>query len=244
MQPLIYDRAVFIKRHILMPLTVFFLMIPILEFTPLEMWLSEHFFDSVTRQWPLKDDWWVQQFLHKGGQKFSKLVGVILLVTALYSSFKGSKLYRYRKALWFLFLASVTGPALVAVLKSQTHIYCPWSLKVFSGDKPYIRLFDAVDNGLKVGHCFPSGHASGGFAFISLYFFFLVVKPRYRFYGLAFGLILGLVYGVAQQMRGAHFLSHDVFALVICWFSSVFWFLLFYYRELKPRGVQAKSSSV
>ncbi len=34
---------------------------------------------------------------------------------------------------------------------------------------------------------------------------------------LGIGLLAGTVFGVAQQLRGAHFLSHDVASLIVCW---------------------------
>ncbi|MCL7421426.1 MAG: hypothetical protein M8364_11040 [Methylobacter sp.] len=61
----------------------------------------------------------------------------------------------------------------------------------------------------------------------------MLVKPDYKFYGLCFGLGLGMVYGIAQQMRGAHFLTHDLFALAVCWFSSFVLFMLFFRKQLQ-----------
>ena len=33
-------------------------------------------------------------------------------------------------------------------------------------------------------------------------------------------LLLGLVFGIGQQLRGAHFVSHDVWTLGLCWFIA------------------------
>ena len=52
---------------------------------------------------------------------------------------------------------------------------------------------------------------------MALYFFFLRVAPRWRYAGLGIGLLAGTVFGLAQQLRGAHFLSHDVASLAVCW---------------------------
>jgi membrane-associated PAP2 superfamily phosphatase len=100
-------------------------------------------------------------------------------------------------------------------------------LALFGGDKSYARLFDDVLSNLKMGHCFPAAHAGSGFTFISLYFSLLVVKPAYKLYGLYFGLALGLVFGAA------HFFIHDVFALAVCWFSSLMLFILFFRKQFK-----------
>jgi len=97
---------------------------------------------------------------------------------------------------------------------------------------PYIHLFDRVDSSLPIGHCFPGGHSGGGFAFVSLYYFFLLTNPKYKFHGLGAGLIIGSVFGLTQEMRGAHFLSHDVFSLLICWTATSILFIIFFYKQL------------
>ena len=40
------------------------------------------------------------------------------------------------------------------------------------------------------------------------------------------GLGTGLVFGVSQQLRGAHFLSHDVATALICWLLSLSLYLI------------------
>ena len=48
--------------------------------------------------------------------------------------------------------------------------------------------------------------------------------------------LIGTVFALGQQARGAHFLSHDLWTLAICWFGSVVLFLL-----MRPyRDAQAK----
>jgi membrane-associated PAP2 superfamily phosphatase len=34
-------------------------------------------------------------------------------------------------------------------------------------------------------------------------------------------LSVGLIFGISQQLRGAHFISHDLWTLAICWFFSL-----------------------
>ncbi len=223
----------FIKIHFIIPFTLFFLALIVLEFTPLDFHISEQFYNSTLQQWPYKDNWLIQTVLHKGGQAFSKIMGVVVLLFLLASIPKKSPLNHYRTPLMYLFFAAITGPIIIAILKSHTHLYCPWDLQIFGGKLPYIRLLDNVPSHSKIGHCFPAGHAGGGYTFISLYFFLLIVKPTYKKHGLYFGLLLGIVYGVAQQMRGAHFLSHDIFSLAICWFASLGWFLILYRKRFR-----------
>ncbi|MBJ7575165.1 hypothetical protein JHB91_08225 [Luteimonas sp. MC1828] len=48
-----------------------------------------------------------------------------------------------------------------------------------------------------------------------------IVAPSGRRTGLAIGVAIGLVFGIDQQLRGAHFLSHDLWSLALCWAVAV-----------------------
>jgi hypothetical protein len=39
--------------------------------------------------------------------------------------------------------------------------------------------------------------------------------------GLALGAVCGLIFGLAQQSRGAHFISHDVWSAFIAWIVAL-----------------------
>ncbi|MFQ3237589.1 MAG: membrane-associated PAP2 superfamily phosphatase [Paraglaciecola sp.] len=67
------------------------------------------------------------------------------------------------------------------------------------GDQACVYLYDVFSAKLDIGHCFPSGHASGGFAMFSLYFAARILFPKYHVghkVNLWFlpGLYLGLVF--------------------------------------------------
>lgn len=190
------------------------------EYSGLDRALATPFYDSVTGTWPLKSNFWTAGVLHNGGKDM--VVYVMVGVLALFLlSFLVKRVRPYRKGAGYLLAGSLLGPAMVGILKSTTRIYTPWDLALFGGDKPYLRLFDAAPPGLPVGRAFPGGHSSGGFAFLSLYFLLSHYRPQWRYYGLAFGLVLGAVFAATQEIRGAHFLSHDLFSLVICWYAAL-----------------------
>jgi membrane-associated PAP2 superfamily phosphatase len=227
------ERVSFIKNHFILPLIVLAVLALCLEFTQLDVWLASHFYNAELRLWPYRDNWLTQTVLHKGGRYCVYAIGVGVLLFWLASWRSKSTLYGYRRFVTFFLLSSLSGPLIITYLKSHTHIYCPWDLTIFGGSKPHIRLFDSVDNNLSIGHCFPSGHSGLGFTFVSLYFFFLMVKPEYKVYGLSAGLVTGFIFGINQEIRGAHFFSHDVFALAVCWFSSLLLFMIFFRKQLK-----------
>lgn len=207
------------------------------EYSGLDLFLARLFFDPATQTWPLKSNFITAGVLHKGGRDLVLYIMIgVLLVFVL--SFLIKKMRPYRKGAGYLLAGSLLGPAIVALLKSSTHIYTPWSLELFGGDKPYIRLFDAAPDGLPIGEAFPGGHSSGGFAFLSLFFLLTVYRPRYRYYGLAAGLLLGSIFAIAQELRGAHFLSHDLFSLVICWYSALIVYGVMFWRDIPERHTE------
>jgi membrane-associated PAP2 superfamily phosphatase len=231
--PVVLKRKTFIINHFVLPGVLLGILFAGLEWSGFDVWLSGHFYDADIKLWPFKDDWLIQKVLHKGGRLVFFALAACMLLLYLWSWRAKSALRNYRRALLFLFLASIAGPIIILVLKNHTHIYCPWDLHLFNGAKPYIRFSDAITAAMPVGHCFPAAHAGSGYTFISLYFFFLIAQPRYRYWGLLFGLTLGGFYGFTQQMRGAHFLSHDVMAFLICWYASASLFVVFFAKQVR-----------
>lgn len=91
-------------------------------------------------------------------------------------------------------------------------------------------------------HVFPAGHASAGCAWVSLYFFALLLSPSWRWWGLALGLVAGGVFGVTQQLRGAHFLSHVLWALATCRVLALAVYLCFRRWGIGPGALSAGPS--
>ena len=200
------------------------------EYSGFDLWWVSHFYDYYQKSWPFRGHWLFDTVIHTGGRNFIKGVAVLWLIF-FFLTFFLQCLTRYRKIMIYFLIATAAGPLIVGAMKSLTHIYTPWDLELFSGNQPYFRLFDPVPIGAPVGDAFPSGHASGGFAFFSLYFLMLNLRSPHRVYGLLFGLCTGLIFGIGQQVRGAHFPSHDLFSMVICWYAALVVYLIFYPKE-------------
>ena len=64
--------------------------------------------------------------------------------------------------------------------------------------------------------CFPAAHASVGFTLISIYFYCRFHCPKYKYPAFILALTIGFIFGFAQQVRGAHFISHTLWSLIIC----------------------------
>ncbi len=178
-------------------------------------------------RWALKDAFATQQLLHRGGHDASLLAWCVVFAAWVWS-LHGERRREWRKPLGYLVLATLAGTLLVAWIKSWSNMDCPWDLLRYGGERPFVGLFDTRPLGLGRARCFPAAHASAGYAWLSLYFFLGVVRPRWRWFGLLAGLTSGLVFGVAQQLRGAHFLSHDLWTLAICWVVALALFRMFW----------------
>lgn len=192
----------------------------ICQYTGIDEGLIRPFYNASTQDWHFDGNWWIAGLIHKGGRD---LIAVLLssLLIAIVASFYRKTLAPYRRDMTYLLVAALSGILIVAILKSTTHIYIPSELTAFGGTMPHIRLFDSVPPGLPIGHAFPAGHSSGAFALIGAYFLFTVRGSRWRFPALGACLALGFTFGVAQQIRGKHFFSHDLFSLAICWTAAL-----------------------
>lgn len=200
------------------------------QYSGIDIWFEHFFYDEKHHTWPYDHNWFASHVIHRGGQFVMMLYAKGLVIFAICTLFI-KKLRTYRKAAWYLVLASLTGVAIIGKLKEITHIYSPWDLLVFDGKYPHIRLFDTVTSSAPVGYAFPAGHAGGGFALLSFYFLFREKEHPFRYYFLAAALGVGLIFGLAQDIRGAHMLSHDLFSFALCWLGCMGWYLLFFTKS-------------
>lgn len=181
-----------------------------------DLWLADRVYAWQGHAWALRDARVTQQLIHLGGRDLSALAWLAVLAAWVVALGRAG-LAPLRRPLLYLLIATALSTLLVAWIKSWSNIDCPWDLARYGGTRPYIGLFQLRPAGLERGVCFPAGHAGAGYAWLALYFFLLVVKPRLRWFGLGVGLGAGLLFGISQQLRGAHFLSHDMAAAAICW---------------------------
>jgi len=214
---------------VLFPLFLLFFAL-IFEYSGFDVWWVSHFYDAQSQIWLYRHHWFFDTTVHSGGQLLDKFFALIWLIVFIYINLN-KNFTKHRKISLVFLCASAAGPILVGIGKNITHIHTPWDLQLFNGTQPYIRLLDSIPSDAPIGYAFPAGHASGGYCFLSLYFVLFYFRSPYRIVGLIFGLFLGAVFGVGQQIRGAHFPSHDLFTLAICWYAAMAVYLLCYPQE-------------
>lgn len=160
-----------------------------------------------------RDAWWTSRLLHDGGRLLGWLTLAALVVNIWRPWWAGPT--RPERVIWVLITLACL--VLVPALKRISATSCPWDLQVFGGVAAYMShwQFGVKDGG--PGHCFPSGHAVAAFAFISGWFALRSHAPRAARWWLAGVLVLGVLFGWAQMVRGAHYASHTMWSAWICW---------------------------
>ena len=118
---------------------------------------------------------------------------------------------------WQLVLTVIGASLTIAVFKRISDTSCPWDLAEFGGAAQYVShwLWRVRDEG--AGHCFPAGHASAAFAYLAGWFVLRRSAPDTARPWLVWVLLAGMVLGLAQQMRGAHYMSHTLWTAWLCW---------------------------
>lgn len=215
----------FITGHFWLPLLLFAALSLAMMLAQGDLWIADRIYAWEGHRWLLKSAFLTQKIIHILGRDVSTMAWLGFLAAWLVANARDD-LSLWRRPLAYLLVSVVLATALVAWVKSWSNMDCPWDLLRYGGDRPYVGLLALRPVGLSRGACFPAGHASAGYAWMALYFFFLGTRPRLRWIGLLIGLLAGAIFGFSQQLRGAHFLSHDVWAATICWMSALGLYLL------------------
>jgi membrane-associated PAP2 superfamily phosphatase len=214
----------FLLNHLLIPVVALLAISTLLMAGNGDQWLADHIYQLEGGRWLLRDAWVTSHLIHHGGKSLSVLAAVLTLVTLLWASVD-ARGQRCRRPLLYLLLTVALSTGLVSLLKSAIPMDCPWDLSRYGGFREFVGLFETRPDGMPGAACFPGGHASAGYAWVSLYFVALVLRPAWRWPALALPLLVGAIFGIGQQLRGAHFLSHDVWALGISWLLATVLYL-------------------
>lgn len=172
-------------------------------------------------KFPLKNNWFLVEINHKLVKHI--IIGFyVIVLLAWLASFKNLKLKAYQWQLGYLFWISILSTAVVGILKSHSAHACPWSMTEPTA-LGYAWNFSATN-----GHCFPGGHASSGFSLITGFFVFRTSKPKIAYVFLFLGLSLGFLMGWGQMIRGAHFLSHNLWTGWVVFAFNLVMYKIFY----------------
>ena len=216
---------------------------------------AQFLFDWQGGVWQFKHHWFTEQILHQAVRQLNQIVIGLLILTYLWQKFGlptgyRPQLLRHTSTMPYglLLLSVLVNFAMIALLKRLIPMDCPWDLQQFGGALPYIGLLSVRPDFMADNQCFPAGHASIGFAWFGLYYFLLPTQPStksqaHAVWALMLTTTFGFVLGLGQQLRGAHFFSHDIASASICWLSTSFIFLQSpKLKSLLSRTLQPKPS--
>ena len=228
--------------HLLRPTLVFLLVAIWLEFSGVDLWLGDAIYHWSGDSWRWRDAWVTATLVHEYGRTLVAGLVLVLLLLIL-ASWQVAVLSPFRSGLCYVLVSALLAGLVVNIGKRLTHVDCPWDLLRYGGTADYVRNFMSHADTGGVGGCFPAGHASAGYGWFGLYYFVRQFWPRWRSAALAGVLLLGLVFGIGQQLRGAHFLSHDVWTLGICWLVATT-LALVWFRPGKKMAAMSQALAV
>lgn len=218
--------------HALTPLVVFISLVFIFHFTDFDLFVSNFFYDFELNLWYFGESWWAKTFIHEWGRDLVAIIFLLSLVSLI-----SCLLFKKIRRNWFFFayivLVILFSTGIVAAIKHFTNIDCPWDLSLYNGSQPYYNIFSNYAGEAINGRCFPGGHSSGGFSLLLFYFLLRDINRRYAYIALGMAILIGSVFSLGQWVRGAHFVSHDMWSAMICWFIALLLYKLFYQARVK-----------
>jgi membrane-associated PAP2 superfamily phosphatase len=162
----------------------------------------------------LRDSFWTATVLHEGG-RLAAWVTLGAVTLALWRVPGPDQPTRALRGKWIavMLLCILAVPA----IKRFSPTSCPWDLAEFGGVAAYVSHWRLGVGDGGSGRCFPSGHAVAAFGFLGMHFLWRSHSPRRARVWLAAVLAAGLVFGLAQLVRGAHYPSHTLWSAWLCW---------------------------
>jgi membrane-associated PAP2 superfamily phosphatase len=180
--------------------------------------ITNFWFDPISHSFPLENNYWLELINHKILKYFVITIAVTLLLVGI-----------VKQRVDFVTTAILIGlgSAAVGILKSTSQHSCPWDLVEYGGRAIEYPLLSSANYFNNPGHCFPGGHASGGFSLMALFFLFYPKDRKLAFMMLGAAIVLGQIMGFGQIVRGAHFLSHNLWSCWWVWLTQVSAYALF-----------------
>ncbi len=201
-------------------LTIIILTITIIFFgvTNVDISVQDLFYNQSTKEWILDSHLQPYKFIfYDGIKKLLIIIALLFLISLIF--FRKTRLVReYKKGIIIIVLSAFLVPSIVGFLKKQTNMPCPKNEIHYGGKMVRTAVwqkYKAPYNKMPRIACWPAGHASGGFALMSL--FFLFKKKKNRYIALSVALIIGWSMGIYKMIVGDHFLSHTIITMILAW---------------------------
>jgi membrane-associated PAP2 superfamily phosphatase len=183
------------------------------------------FYSHGERAWPVGDElpW---RWLYDVGPLPGLVLGIGGLAVAGLA-LVAPRLRRWQRMGCFLALSLALGPGLIVngLLKPHWDRPRPSQLAAFGGSSPYAPVWSPGT--VATGTSFPSGHASMGFFLMVPGFLAYRRNRRLARLLFTFGLLAGVLIGMARIVQGRHFPSDVLWSAACVYYSSLVLYLLF-----------------
>jgi len=207
-------------RTILLPLAGMLLLIMLASVTSIDMSLQQLVFHADASQWWIDQNAFLPRLVFYNAPRI--VLAVVALATIVLLAWPASSrpgLFRTRQLVFALGVLLMV-PAATNLVKRYSGVPCPYQIEQFGGDRQHVPVAKAltVAHDTSAGHCWPSGHASTGFAFMGLAY---LAGTRSRRNGILLAAIAaGVVTGTYQVLKGAHFPSHVIGTFLLALFIT------------------------
>lgn len=207
-------------KQLLLWIVLLIATIVLFELSQFDVWIEDFFYNFNTHQWAVNRNEPIEEFIfYSGIKKLLILFAVSILVVLVFFP-KIQWVQSYRIGLIIVLLSAIFVPAVAGGLKEISNTPCPKNIRHYCGDYPDIKVFDTYPENFRQKckiRCWPAGHASGGFALMSLFFLFKSPKNKRR--SIIFALIIGFSMGIYKMLIGDHFLSHTIITMLLAWIT-------------------------
>lgn len=200
--------------------TVVLLIISIIifQYTTLDIIIQDWFYSFKDSIWIVDEKNQILSIIfYVGAKRLVAVFGILILISLVF--FRNKEIVKeYKTGLIIVLLSLIIVPSITGGLKAITNMPCPNQEIRYGGIYPKTKLWESYPNTFiqpsKV-KCYPAGHASGGFALLSLYFLFK--KPRNKKLAVIGALAIGWAMGLYKMMVGDHFMGHTVTTMLVAW---------------------------
>jgi len=193
-----------------------------------DLFIQDKFYNFQEQKWLLdREDALLKFIFYDGIKKLLIAIALVLLLALLFFK-KHTLIQEYKHGLIIVLLCAFVIPTLIGGLKKITNMPCPKQECRYGGSIVRTALWQDAQQERGSLACWPAGHASGGFALMSLFFLFKSKKNRYL--ALAMALLIGWLMGLYKMFIGDHFFSHTLITMLLAWFCilSVIYFMQYF----------------
>lgn len=209
-------RGIARRAGALLPVPALLALAAVLQWSGADSAVAAALYDPTTHAWLLEPRLPLSRLVYQAERALA-IAAVLAGLAVLAAGRVHAGARRWRRPVAFLLACFAATTVLASAGKHVTNVDCPRALADYGGSRPAVGLFEDRPDDLPRAMCFPAGHASAAYAFVSLYFPPGAVPARRRRLGLAAALAAGLAFGATQWARGMHFPSHDAVTLAIAW---------------------------